>query len=377
MARHEQVELERRESSWAISFSSLPFLFTAPASRSKARSQTKSNAKPNTKSFLNSTLDFFLDVVNGLHMKTSPCLSTTVINSLDTYFAEIARIPLLSKSEELDLARRVESGDAGARERLIKANLRLVVSQAQKFKGFGVALEDLIAEGNAGLITAVERFKTGMGAGLSTYAVWWIRQRILRVIENHGRTVRLPAHVLAKLRRIRDAAAQLTQSLGREPEEWEVALHVGVPEQNMAQLRTASAPLVSLDEQDSDGGPPLYDRIAAMESTGGSPYDFACRQCDGDRVRLLLVQLPARLRHIIERRFGIGHSHPLPLCDIGRELGVTRERIRQLERKALALLRQALYRLDPAQNQSLLNQIRSTPSVRLRRSRDQHAIEAA
>jgi RNA polymerase primary sigma factor len=240
-----------------------------------------------------------------------------------------------------------------------------------------VALEDLIAEGNAGLITAVERFKTGMGAGLSTYAVWWIRQRIIRAIENHGRTVRLPAHVLAKLRRIRDAAAHLTQSLGREPEEWEVALHVGIPEQNMAQLRTASAPLVSLDEEDSDSGPPLHDRIAAMESTGASPFDFACRQCDEDRVRLLLVKLPPRLRLIIERRFGIGCTHPLPLGDIGRQLGVTRERIRQLERKALSLLRQALYRMDPAQHQSLLNQTPSTPGMRTRRSRHQLAIEAA
>jgi RNA polymerase primary sigma factor len=216
-----------------------------------------------------------------------------------------------------------------------------------------------------------------MGAGLSTYAVWWIRQRIIRAIENHGRTVRLPAHVLAKLRRIRETTAQLTQSLGRDPEEWEVALHAGIPEQNMAQLRSASAPPVSLDDRGSDDNVPLGERLAGDESADSSPYEFACRQCDEDRVRLLLVKLPPRLRLIIERRFGIGCAQPLPLGDIGRQLGVTRERIRQLERKALSLLRQALYRMDPAHNQSLLNQTPSTPGMRIRRSRHQPAIAAA
>jgi RNA polymerase primary sigma factor len=291
------------------------------------------------------------------------------INSLDTYFVEISRYPLLTKGEETEMAVRMEAGEAGMRDRLINSNLRLVVSQAQKFKGLGVALEDLIAEGNAGLITAVERSKTGMGATLSTYAVWWIRQRMIRSIENHGRTVRLPAHVLTKLRRMREMTAQLTQSLGREPEDWEVAQHAGIPEQNLVRLRSASAPLESLDEQRSEDDIPLCDRLAAEDSADANPYEFACRQCDQTRVSHLLVALPPRLRLIIERRFGIGQEQPLPLCDIGRELGVTRERIRQLERRALALLRKAVYRMDPSRHEWLLSLSPAVSAGRARRNR--------
>jgi RNA polymerase primary sigma factor len=302
--------------------------------------------------------------------------SSSAINSLDTYFKEIARYPLLTKEEEQDLAKRQERGEPEARERLINANLRLVVAQAQKFKGMGVALEDLIAEGNTGLIHAVERFKTGMGAGLSTYAVWWIRQRMMRAIDNHGRTIRLPSHVLTQVRKVRGAASHLTQSLGREPADEEVALHIGMSEEKLARVRRASVPLTSLDEQDPDSDVALLDRVAAEDTPDGSPFDFACRQCDEDRVRLLLVKLPGRLRLIIERRFGLGDRQPLPLHDVGRELGVTRERIRQLERKALALLRQAAYRMDPESNQWLLSM---TPpeSPRRARSRKRVAKKAA
>lgn len=300
-------------------------------------------------------------------MKATADAPTKAINSLDTYFEEISRFPLLTKDQELDLAKQMERGEPGARDRMINANLRLVVAQAHKFKGMGVALEDLIAEGNTGLIKAVERFKPGMGASMSTYAVWWIRQRMMRAIENHGRTVRLPAHVLAQVRKIRNATSRLTQTFGREPEDWEVALHTGIPEERLAGTKAASTPITSLDDRESNDDTPLMDRIPAADRAGADPYDFACRQCDEDRVRMLLVKLPGRLRDIIERRFGIGQSSPLPLSDIGRDLGVTRERIRQLESKALALLRQAAYRMDPEGNQWLLNLVPATPARRTRR----------
>lgn len=295
------------------------------------------------------------------------------INSLDTYFEEISRVPLLTKEQETDLANRQLKGEPGARDRLIQANLRLVVAQAHKLKGLGLALEDLIAEGNTGLITAVERFDPSMGASLSTYAVWWIRQRMLRAIENHGRTIRLPVHILAQVRKIRQASDRLNQRLGREPEDWEVAFETGISEERLSNTRSAATPLTSLDDGGPDEDMPLMDRIPAAEGEGTDPFDFACRHCDQDRVQLLLVKLPGRLRLIIERRFGIGESDPLPLVDIGRQLGVTKERIRQLENKALALLRMAAYRMDPA---SGLLPAKKVPQRRRRRVQSEEPVNS-
>ena len=289
--------------------------------------------------------------------------------SLDTYLKEISRFPLLTKQEELELAMRYAQGEPEVRDLLINSNLRLVVAQAHRFQGMGLALEDLIAEGNTGLALAVDRFKTGMGASLSTYAVWWIRQKIMRAIENHGRTVRLPAHILADVRKIRDATARLEQTMGREPEDWELALELGTSGSRITRLKTASLPIASLDQSETEEETGMLDRIPASDSPETDPYDSACRRCDVDQVAQLLAKLPERLRLIIEGRFGIGDSDPLPLQDVGKKLGVTRERIRQLERKAMSLLRQAAYRMNPEDNQCLLNVASAPPSKRVRRTR--------
>jgi len=295
--------------------------------------------------------------------------------SFDVYCREIAGYALLTKQEERDLASQARTGNAAARERLINANLRLVVSQARRFTGLGLAVEDLIAEGNRGLIKAVERYRPDVGAALSTYAVWWIRQSILRAIENHGRTIRLPAHVLTRARRIFAAVSELTQLLGREPDDSELAEHLGVATETLTGTRTAMQAPQSLDGQPPSGEAPLLDRLAAPENGGSDPFQAACSGCDSDRVCQILSKLPDRLRFVIERRYGIGGCDPEPLSDIGRSLGVTRERTRQLERRAMSFLRQALYRLDPSANECLLTvtAIPARPRIRRRSPGDSAA----
>lgn len=314
-------------------------------------------------------------------MKTNlPANSSTTRSpysgSFDTYCREISAYTLLSKQEERDLAIRSQQGDAAAREQLINANLRLVISQARRFGGLGLALEDLIAEGNTGLIKAVERYKPDVGASLSTYAVWWIRQSILRAIENHGRTIRLPAHVLTRARRIFTATAELTQMLGREPDDSELASHLGVAAETLNGTRAALQAPQSLESQSSGTDLPLQDRLAAPEGGANNPFEAACCGCDSDRVCKILSKLPERLRYIIEHRFGIGGCDPEPLADIGRSLGVTRERTRQLERRAMSFLRQALYRLDPAANECLLNVTSMPDRGRIRRKNPTGATAA-
>ncbi len=296
-------------------------------------------------------------------MNTTPSIAYP--GSLELYCREIGKTPLLTKDEERDLAIRNQRGEPAAREHLIRANLRLVVSVARKFSGMGLAIEDLIAEGNRGLIKAVERYDPAVGASMSTYAVWWIRQCILRSIENHGRTIRLPAHILTQVRKMRAAAAELTQILGREPDDIELAEHLGTSGDRLATTRAAFQPMHSLDEI-TGGDLPLSEKLAAESNTAGDPFCAACQECDCDRVQQILGKLPARLRFVIEVRFGIGGRDPLPLADIGRQLGVTRERARQLESRAMGLLRQALYRMDPSSNLELLSLVPASPPRRSR-----------
>ena len=313
---------------------------------------------------------FSTDGIKTTIMNTNA--TSTYPGSLELYCQEIFRTPLLSKAEEHELAVRQLTGDAQARERLIKGNLRLVVSTAKKFCGMGLSIEDLIAEGNHGLITAVERYNPHVGASLCTYASWWIRQRIFRAIENHGRTIRLPGHVLTRVRKMRAAAVELAQLLGREPDDVELAEHMGITGERVSGTRTAYQPMQALDELTADGLP-LHEKLTAESSEGEDPYEAACHGCDSERVQQLLSKLPERLRIIIKARFGIGRNS-VTLADLGKELGVTRERIRQLESRAMGMLRQALYRVDPASYPDLLCLV---PPVGTGRSRRPRALACA
>lgn len=265
--------------------------------------------------------------------------------SLELYFHDVAAKPLLTKLEERELALSCQRGNEKARQRLIESNLRLVISIARKLTGLGLSLEDLIAEGNRGLMKAVERFNPEIGATLCTYATWWIRQAILRAIENHGRTIRLPAHVLAEARKARTGADELSQVLGREPDEQELADHLGTTGTRLSALRAAYQSMVPLDGPTPDGRA-LHETLEDEGHEGSDPYQAACNGCDSDRVQKILTKLPPRLRLIIEARFGLGGHSPVTLSDLGKQLGVTRERVRQLEARAMALLRQALHRLN-------------------------------
>jgi RNA polymerase primary sigma factor len=266
--------------------------------------------------------------------------------SLERYFRDLAIFPRLTKDEERALALRNLDGDPAARRKLIECNLRLVVSLAQRFTGMGLCLEDLIAEGNQGLIKAVERFNPNRGAALSTYAAWWIRQCIQRALEMHGRTIRLPAHVLAAVRKTRRKTDELTQRFGREPDERELAQHMEVAGGRLSALREASQPIISLHALTPDGRE-VHETLASEDFNAANPCDAACEESEGAEVIKVLGTLPSRLRFIIEARFGISGQNPQTLAELGKRMGITRERVRQLESRAMARLRRALYRLQP------------------------------
>jgi RNA polymerase primary sigma factor len=267
-------------------------------------------------------------------------------SSIDRYFRDLAIFPRLTKEEERALALCNMEGDSAARRKLIECNLRLVVSLAQRFTGMGLGLEDLIAEGNQGLIKAVERFNPNRGAALSTYAAWWIRQSIQRALEMHGRTIRLPAHILAAARKTRRKTDELTQRFGRQPDETELAHHLEVAGPRLSAVREASQPMVSLHALTPDGRE-VHETLVSEDFSATNPCEAACEESEGAEVIEVLRTLPARLRFIIEARFGISGQSPLTLAELGKQLGITRERVRQLEGRAMARLRRALYRLQP------------------------------
>ena len=259
-------------------------------------------------------------------------------DALQLYLEEIGKIPLLRDSEVIELARRLEGGDLDARQRLVNANLRLVVAIAKRYQGRGVLLEDLVQEGNLGLIRAVERFDYRRGFRFSTYAAWWIRHRITRAIANQGRTIRLPVHIVDLVNKISRVSAQLTQTLGREPDDGEVADEMGLSVEELLEIRaTASAPLsleMPLDGNDGD-----EDEMGdLLESRAvGRPDERLADRMLRDRVREMMETLPPREREVVARRFGIG-TRRYTLEELEAEFGIPCERLSQIEAQALRKL---------------------------------------
>ena len=259
------------------------------------------------------------------------------LDSLRLYLREIGKVPLLTAHQEVSLAKRIERGDMSAKQHMIEANLRLVVSIAKGYLGRGLSFLDLIQEGSVGLIRAVEKFDHRKGYKFSTYATWWIRQAVTRAIADKSRTIRIPVHMVEKLNKVVHVERQLVQQLGREPRSEEIAeeLEISVGEVREI-LRVAQAP-VSLEkpmgaEQDSSLGDFVPDDSAE------SPFEttsLALRRSDID---LALSSLPDRERKVIELRFGLSGTHPRTLEEVGRAFGVTRERIRQIENSTLKKL---------------------------------------
>ena len=257
-----------------------------------------------------------------------------------TYLREIGRVPMITHEREIELAQRIEMGDREAMTQFILANLRLVVSIAKRYVGRGLTLLDLIQEGNIGLIRAVQRYDWRRGHRFSTHATWWIRQAISRAVADKGRTIRLPVYVNTALNRIRRERQRLLQELGREPTEEELADATGLDPIRMVELQAAPGAPISLElPVGEDEEQELGDVLADTESA--SPEDIATTQTLRDEVqRVLESVLTPRERLVLQLRFGLGNSQAHPLEQVGRELGITRERVRQIEAGALAKLRQ-------------------------------------
>ena len=257
-------------------------------------------------------------------------------DSLQLFFNEARRHPLLTAEEEIELAKRIERGDLAAKERMINANLRLVISVARKYQGQGLPLGDLIQEGMLGLIRAVEKFDWRKGFKFSTYGTLWIRQAIGRGLANSGRTVRLPVHIVARARKISDAERKLAVQLGRQPTEEEIAEFVDLPLDEVADIRRADRGPTSLDQGvGEDGETALGDLIAGE---GPSVEEEVVETLGDDRLREAVEELPEVERNIITLRFGLDREEPHALRETGRRLGLSSERVRQLEDRALRRL---------------------------------------
>jgi RNA polymerase primary sigma factor len=259
-------------------------------------------------------------------------------DSLQLFFNEARRHPLLTAEDEIELAKRIERGDLAAKERMINANLRLVISVARKYQGQGLPLSDLIQEGMLGLIRAVEKFDWRKGFKFSTYGTLWIRQAIGRGLANSGRTVRLPVHIVARARKISDAERKLAVQLGRQPTEEEIAEFVDLPIDEVADIRRADRGPTSLDQGvGEDGETALGDLIAGE---GPTVEDEVVSNLEDDRLREAVETLPEVERDIITLRFGLDREEPHALRETGRRLGLSSERVRQLEDRALRRLAQ-------------------------------------
>lgn len=256
---------------------------------------------------------------------------------LDTYLADINEVPLLTAQQEIELAKRVQRGDLAAREHMIRANLRLVVSIAKNYVNRGLSFMDLIEEGNIGLMRAVEKFDPKAGCRFSTYATWWIKQGIRRSLVNTVKTVRVPSYMSEIVSRWKATAMELGYRLGRQATTAEIAEQLELPENNWNLVRETvianSQPVHSMSEDSAAG---FADSIEDTRSS--SPEEQILSAMEIDRLRELLEGLDTREARILKLRFGIGTAEPMTLKAIGKRFGLTRERVRQMEQQALERL---------------------------------------
>ena len=269
-----------------------------------------------------------------------PELDLTVEPSLDSlrlYLRAIGKVSLLTAAQEVELAKRIERGDMDAKQQMVEANLRLVVSIAKGYLGRGLTFLDLIQEGSLGLIRAVEKFDYRRGYKFSTYATWWIRQAVTRAIADKGRTIRIPVHMVEKLNKVVHVERQLVQSLGREPTPDEIAAELEITVREVRDILRMSQQPISLEkpigeEEDSELGDFVEDQTAE------SPFELASENLRKENVYRALQALPMREREVIEMRFGLTGGRPRTLEEVGRAFNVTRERIRQIENHPLKKL---------------------------------------
>lgn len=264
--------------------------------------------------------------------------SSSVTDPVRMYLKEIGRIPLLTRTEEIDLAQMNEAVDAKAKQHLIDANLRLVVSIAKKYIGRGMTFLDLIQEGNKGLIRAVEKYAWRKGFKFSTYATWWIRQAITRAIADQARTIRIPVHMVETINKLMRISRQLMQELGREPTPEEIGAQMEIEPERVREILKISQKTTSLETPIGDDGDSYLGDFIADEAQM-SPYDATASRMLKEDIERVLQTLTDREAKVVRMRFGLNSSRPMTLEEVGKKFGVTRERIRQIEAKALRKLR--------------------------------------
>ena len=260
------------------------------------------------------------------------------VDPLQLFLNQLRHYPLLTAAEEVELAQRIEKGDMEAKERMVTSNLRLVVSIAKKYQGQGLPLTDLIQEGIFGLIRAAEKFDWRRGFKFSTYATLWIRQAIQRGLENTSRTIRLPVHVAQRSRKVGRIERELTTKLGHEPTDEEIADAADLPLADVIEIRKADRAVVSLDKPVGDDGDTSFGDLLAIET---APVDEEVQEkLKSETLLSAIAELPEPERNVIEMRFGAGDQEPQTLSQAGKKLGVSTERARQLEERALRKLSQ-------------------------------------
>ena len=272
------------------------------------------------------------DLLNMLSQKGN-------VDSVRMYLKEIGKISLLTFEEEVDLAQQIEKGSSSAREKLIDANLRLVVSIAKKYIGRGLTFLDLVQEGNQGLMRAVEKFDWHRGFKFSTYATWWIRQAITRAIADQAKTIRIPVHMVETINKLMRTSRRLMQDLGREPTPEEIGEKMELEPEKVREILKISQNTTSLETPVGDGedDSTLGDFIA--DDKQDSPYDTTSKQMLSENVEEVLKALSDREAKVLRMRFGLAGNRTMTLEEVGKEFGVTRERIRQIEAKALRKLK--------------------------------------
>jgi RNA polymerase primary sigma factor len=279
------------------------------------------------------------------HKDHIPIQSSQTPELLAKYLRHIGQGELLTQEEEIDLSKRVKAGEEKARRRLIEKNLRLVVSVAKKYRGYGLPFEDLIQEGNIGLMKAVEKFDPDLGYRLSTYASWWIRQAIQRALADKGRTIRVPVHMGEKIRKVSRVYREVSAELEREPTEEEVAERLGWDISEVRFTTEAMLDATSLDKPlSSEDDASELGNFIEDEQASDTPA-MVIREMEIAHVREAINELPERTRYVLVRRYGLEGLTPVTLTELSNELNISRERVRQIEREAV----QALRSKEPAQ----------------------------